>query len=353
MKIFILTLVFCLLETTLTAQRKVKVYVDERVELITITQLLFDYPLVGKAEIGYKKDVLDYFSKYKNERCIENLQHITENNFSFVKPFNYTYHFTFPGFKQMASFNDYEETVLGFKGRHDTLSEFNRNLKRFYKISKFHPFFESKKQFYDSITTLVENEVNKYDLIQEIENYYGSRQNSYNLVLSPLFIDAGMSTWVESANGNNLYSIIGPNTDSKISPDFDIRWLIQNLVLHEFSHPFCNPLIEKHYSQLEKDSCLYEPVRKALLKQGTNGWKSTLCEMFTRANEVLLIRKLYGKEDAEKIYNEYIKQKWIYIQGLVPLLEEYQKNRPAYVSLEDIMPKVIAYFNSEAESQCK
>ena len=30
-------------------------------------------------------------------------------------------------------------------------------------------------------TTLVENEVNKYDLIQEIENYYGSRQNSYNL----------------------------------------------------------------------------------------------------------------------------------------------------------------------------
>ena len=65
MKIFILTLVFCLFGNHAHSAKESKVYVDERVELITITQLLFDYPLVGKAEIGYKKDVLDYFSKYK------------------------------------------------------------------------------------------------------------------------------------------------------------------------------------------------------------------------------------------------------------------------------------------------
>lgn len=352
MKLYLLTAIFCFHIAGLAAQKNIKVVVDERVELITITQLLFDYPLVGKADIKYKNDVLNYFSRYKNESCVENLGRITGNNFSFVKPFNYSFHFSFPGFKKMAVFSDYENNVLGFGNRHDSLLKFNFYLKEFYRISGFHKFFLSMSSFYDSITTSVGKEINKYNLVQELENYYGVHQGAYTLVLSPLFIEAGMSTWVKSTNGNNLYSIIGPNTDSKVTPDFDLRWLIQNLVIHEFSHAFCNPLVDKYYAQLQKDSCLYDPVKKAMLQQGIKGWRNTLCELLTRANEIILVKKIFGKEDAEKIYNDYLGQKWTYLKILIPIFEKYQSDRLKFRAIEDIMPELIACLDKEAGSKC-
>lgn len=334
-------------------KKNIVVKVDESIELITITQLLFGYPLVGKADIQYKSDVLKYFTPYENDTTIAIMKKVAENGFSFVKPFNFMFHFSFPDFKLKIKFSDYENNDLGFAENWNSLSLYNKSLRDFYYHSRFHDFFLQHQDFYDSITNTVNKVISKHNLVNILEKHYGTKQKSYTLILSPLFIEAGMSTWINAKGGNELYSIIGPNLDSKVSPDFDTSWIIQNLVLHEFSHPFCNPFIDKYYPALEKDSCLFAPLKKALKQQGCGDWKSALKEFLTRANEIVLVKQIFGKTQSEQVCNNYINQKWVYIKGIIPLIEKFQSNRKKYKSLDDLMPEIVEYFDNEALQSCK
>ncbi|MGZ3874776.1 MAG: DUF4932 domain-containing protein [Mucilaginibacter sp.] len=332
---------------------KINVVVDERVELITTMQLLYEYPLVGRAEIQYKKEVQDAFGKHATDTSVKYFLNIAEQYFSFVKPINYTLHYDFPGFKQIAGFSSYENHNYEFDKHRDSLKLYITALRQFYKESNFDRFYQAHRAFYDSLIVKVREKVDSTDLVTLLEKYYGQRQRSYTLILSPLFIEAGMSTWIETPKGKDLYSIIGPNTDSKIKPDFDTRWLIQFLVMHEFSHPFCNPLIDKYYPQLEKDSILFAPIKKAMKKEGSATWRITLYELLTRANEIILDEAVFGKADADKVYQDYLGKQYIYLSGLRPIIAEYGQNRAKYETLDDIMPKVVAYFDGEAKKSGK
>jgi len=333
--------------------KKIAVIVDERIELITTMQLLFDYPLVGRADITYKQDVLNYFAKHKQDTSVNYFLNIAEKYLSFIRPINYALHFSFPEFKRDAAFTDYENNDLGFaKHSSDSLRLYLGALKQFYQESHFHNFYVAHQKLYDSLIITIRKAVDSVDLAGVLEKHYGRSQHSYTLVLSPLFLDAGMSTWIKRKNGNDLYSIIGPDAGSEAQPNFDTRWLMQFLVIHEFSHPFCNPLVDKYYRSLEKDSCLWQPIKKQMKRQGNASWKTVLCELLTRANEISLIKEIYGKEDADKIYDDYIKKDYIYLKGLVPLIDEYNSNRGKYKTIDDIMPGVLYYFDTEAKN-CK
>lgn len=337
----------------IASSRKINVVVDERVELITTMQLLYEYPLVGRAEIQYKKEVQDYFGKRAADTSVKYFLNIAEQYFSFVKPINYTLHYTFPGFKQIAGFSSYENHNYEFDKHRDSLKLYITALKQFYRESSFDRFYRAHHTFYDSLIVKVREKVDSADLVTLLEKHYGQRQHSYSLILSPLFIDAGMSTWIETSKGKDLYSIIGPNTYSKVKPDFDTRWLIQFLVMHEFSHPFCNPLIDKYYPQLEKDSILFAPIKKAMKKEGNATWRSTLYELLTRANEITLDQAVFGKADADKVYQDYLSKQYIYLGGLLPIIVEYGQNRAKYKTLDDIMPQVVTYFDGEAKKARK
>lgn len=349
----ILTIVLiCATFCICNGQKEISVVVDERVELITATQLLFGYPLVGQASVDYKTEVENAFTKYAQDSIINNLLLQTQDDFSFSKPFSYTFHFSFPEFIQQHPFSETTVENLRINERKESLQQYNQNLKLFYHKSDFHTFFINHKAFYESMINEVKAVVDKYDLADQLEKYYGQEQKSYTLVLSPLFIEAGMSIWVETKQGGELYSIIGPNLSSKSKPDFDTDWIMQYLVIHEFSHPFCNPLIEKYFPEMQKDSCLFEPIKSALNKQGCGDWKSALCEMLTRANEILIIRNIFGSSVSDKIKADYLKQKWIYLEELIPLMEKYQSDRKKYPNLESIMPEVVETFHRVA-SGCR
>lgn len=344
-------LVLCLTFSNLFSQvKQIEIKTDPRVELITVMQLLYSYPLVGKADIKYKKEVLDYFGSHENDSTVLYFLDIAQKYFSFIKPINYTLHYSFPDFKQTAQFNDYEKSELEFGKYSDPLKFFIRNVEAFSNSARFQEFYESRKPFYSKIIADVKGAVDSADLVSILETHYGVKQKSYTLILSPLFIEAGMSTWIDTPSGRELYSIIGPNLSSRDYPDFDTQWMIRNLVTHEFSHPFCNPFIDANYKEMEKDSCLFEPVRKAMDQQGCGDWKSALKENFTRANEIVLIEKIYGTVEAEKLYSQYINQKWIFLKGLVPLVRKYSHNRNTYRTLNDLMPEVTDYFHAEAKN---
>ena len=86
-----------------------------------------------------------------------------------------------------------------------------------------------------------------------------------------------------------------------------------------------------------------------MAREGNKTWRTVLNELLTRANEITLVQQVFGKEDGGKVYKDYMAKKYIYLEGLVPIIEEYNNNRDKYKTLEDIMPKVVAYFDEEAK----
>lgn len=164
---------------------------------------------------------------------------------------------------------------------------------------------------------------------------------------------AVLAPQISTPKGAVLYAIVGPKYNSKEVPEFDIDNLLSEYVIHEFSHSFCNVLINKNMAELAKDSCLLSPILASQEEQGYGRWNTCLYEHLVRANEIVLTEKVFGKTKADEEYQDMIKkEQWIYLEGLVPIIHQYTADRKKYKTENDIMPLIIAYFHDKAKN-CK
>lgn len=335
---------------------KLKVYVDERMELLTTVQYLSDYFLITKADLTYKKDIDNYFGKFKNHPLIPLAKAIIAEGYLNGSAFPYyVYQFSFPGFQPEGKITEEENQIEDYEKHLDTLELFKKELNNFYIQSNFHQFFIAHQKFYDTITAPVKNYIMKTDIVNIMEKHYGQTKKSYNLIITPLLHSGGFGVQVHKVDGDELFGIVGPTKDSKTIPVFPPEGTFQNIAIHEFSHSFCNPIIHKNFSQLAPDSCLEDTIFDAQDKQGYGGdWETCLFEHLTRANEIVLCKIILGKEKADKRYNHYFDDlKWIYLKGLVPLIEDvYMGNRNTYKTENDLVPKIINYLDEEKKKNC-
>jgi hypothetical protein len=350
----ILALILVLCTTTTFAQKKLKVIVDERMELMNVVQYLAGYPILAQGEFSYKQEVDSYFAPYKNHNAVKLYAHIYERYFHFDGPSIYLYHHSFPGFKKIAEFSADDARDYQFNTYADSLALLMKEMKDFYKASNFHQFYTAHQPFYNNLIKTATDKIAGADtIITLMEKYYGKQNKEYIIVLAPLEHDGGYGPMVSSKEGNTVYAIIGPMQDSKGVPEFDVDHLLSDYVLHEFSHSFCNPAILKHWPQLEQDSCLLRPIRKALKAQGYGTWMACVTEHFVRTNEILLNEAVYGKAKADEIQKSMMEEdKWIYLQDLVPLMRQYRDNRNRYKTIDDIALRAAQYFHAKAK-ECK
>lgn len=337
--------------TVLAQHNKLEVVVDERMELLTTVQYLSDYFLITKANIGYKSDIDIYFEDYKNHEVIELMSKVQKEFFSFSNVPMVVYKYSFPEFVQQYEFAQAELERMDYEKNKETIAELMLLLKDFYEVSNFHEFYIQHQGMYEEIISDIEGAISSYDIPNLFEEHYGMSKRSYTLVLTPLLHDGGFATQTRDEQGIDLLAIIGPLGTSVGSPKFNLSNILQTYILHEFSHSFCNPLIDEFYDQLEADSCLLEPIRESLKKQAYGSWKTCLYEHLVRANEIILTEQTLGKEEADKVYKDnYENRDWKYLKGLVPLLRTYKNNKSEYKKLQDFMPEIIEYFHSERES---
>ena len=325
--------------------------VDERLELLTTVQYLSGYFLVSQAELSYKKEIDSVFAEFKTHEAVKMFRLISQEFFAFDRPVLFMLHYELPNLTLVSPFSEDEIRSNGFDRYRDTLDLFISDLRDFYVTTGFHKFFVDHQQFYQSIVKNVSQVTQGIDIARELESHYGVHQHSYNLILCPLLHDGGFGPKLHSKAGDDLYAIIGPKHDSKGVPRYDGRTLFQNYVIHEFSHSFCNPLIDQYYPQLSKDSCLLEPILKEQREQGYGDWRICLYEHLVRANEVVLTEKIFGKLESDNVYESYFHdKKWIYLKGLVPIIERYSAGRGEHKSLDDVMPEIVTYFHNEKQS---
>jgi len=330
--------------------KKINTTVDERMELITTVQYLSGYFLLTQADINYTKDIDTYFKDYINHEVIGLIQDIQNDFFNFDKVPMIMYHYDFPGFNLKHEFSIKEQSQIKFEKNKDKIQQFFVELKDFYEVTNFHQFYKNHKELYNQLIENVQSEIEKHDIVKIMETHYGLEQQSYNIILTPLLHDGGFATRIQSNVGTDLFAIIGPSENSRAVPYFDPNRLLKDYIIHEFSHTFCNPLVDKFFNELEKDACLLNPIKEAMKKQAYSTWKSCLYEHLVRANEVILTEEILGSKTASKLYIDFYENgRFIYLRGLVPLIKKYKSNRNTYKNLEAFMPEIASYLHAEKE----
>jgi hypothetical protein len=332
------------------SQVKLDIKVEEKFELLTTVQVLSDYFLVTQSNSNYKNEILKTFEPYKNHQAIQIAKIIGNDFFVFDYPIDFMLHYSFPDLNQTLPF-DREDRYHTYK---DTLDLFVNALRDFYKMTNFHQFYLGHKPIYDSIVSKAAAFTIDKNIPKLLEDHYGAKNHSYQLILCPLMHDGGFGPRIRTTGGYDLYAFVGPKATSNGLPEFDENKFKQ-FVFHEFSHSFCNPIIDKFYYRLVQDSCLADTIAVLMKKQGYGiDWKVILYEHLVRANEIFLLQTAYGDSIAHATYDNYIHARGFrYLDGLLSIINDYSKHQSTYHSEENIGLRICEYFDGLKSKYCR
>jgi len=124
-------------------------------------------------------------------------------------------------------------------------------------------------------------------------------------------------------------------------------WIVKTII-HEFCHSFCNRLIDKYYSQLQKKAKEFFKLQRRQMEFMAYGSpKIMLYETLVRAC-VIKYGESHGED--EKYTMRLIRYErnagFMWIENLFLELKKYDKNRDKYPTLDSFMPEIVKLHNS-------
>lgn len=207
--------------------------------------------------------------------------------------------------------------------------QFLEGLNAFYREADFDNYWKREAPLYAETAKEVKARFPQEPIVTAIEQFYRSKKDSYTLVPS-LTLPAGMGfgIWQQKEGKSHILNVFGPvSNQERGSNGFADVQRLRDLTIHEFSHPFANPEIDKQQSEaIQATEKRYEPIRESMTNQGYPTWKICLYEHFVRAGEVVIARNAGREEDARRLldYNTN-ERKFIYLPEIVDQLTRYSR----------------------------
>jgi hypothetical protein len=333
-----------------------RLQVDERLELLSIACRLADVKGFNESNNPvYEKAIGNYFSKYKTHSLVKYLaESKTELDTDYWEIPALAAHLSQPPkLEPLVSFDDTKD-VDGWESRKLFTSKMVSLIQQFYKDANAEAFFKSQANYYKQINQQYEKQspkinkdwLEKFFNLPATENYYA--------VVAPGLPDGAYLRVNFSNNRRDTYTIFAINSfDKNGIPNKLSSVSIQRANLHEYVHAFTNQLVDKNLAALQRSSetLLNDPKVFALMKDTFYGnWQYLLYESMVRAAAVKYLAA--NETDKSIAENEIARQEklgFFWIRNLVGELDRYEKRRAKYKNIEQFMPKIIDFFNSEAE----
>ena len=285
-----------------------------------------------------------YFASMKNHRAVQLAKEYRQTGVSYDAVTGYANQLIFDENGKLIFDPDYlEGSNGGFEAR---WNERQRNdmliaVNDFYEESDFHNWFISTKA--------------------EQEQAIASFKSVCNLDY----------TWFDTFYGKNdkissriiLSFIIGPNNNGISLKRKDGTFLLtpvlgalaqnagivgfygdMNLVVHEFSHPYCNPLIDANWSPIkDKATEIYKRVASVMQSQAYSNANTMMCETLVRTCAIRYMMS-HGQED--QVNSRLMEEEgngFIMVRYLVKIFEKYETGQ--YSTLAEFMPEFIKAVN--------
>ncbi|MDH6356139.1 hypothetical protein M2132_002502, partial [Dysgonomonas sp. PH5-45] len=350
MKTLLLTLCLSMCSVCLFAQNNqvVKPKVDERMELLsTVFRLAGASEYVANDLKQYTEQVDNYFSPHRNHPIIAYAQEIRKNHgIGYDAVMSFAQQIEIDG--TISFIENRVDGSLESRWTDESADTFLKLLNDFYKESRFHDFFVSNKGLYEKAENNFSLILNAIDF-SWFENFYGvKRPESYKLVISMLNGGSNYGGTVNKKDGSgNIYAVIGSwSTDSVGTPVYSPR--ITSIIIHEYNHSYCNPLIAKYYDDMADNAeTAFSLVKGVMQRQAYGNSQTMLCETLVRASEIMYQLKDSNNVTLKnRLCTAEIAKGFLWTGQIVDLLYEYKNERSTYPTLDDFMPQIVSLFNS-------
>lgn len=285
---------------------KLNVYVDPRIELLSIIQYLADfnykYIMIYNKDTIYKVDVDNYFSPYKNHQVVSLYEEMVKYGFIYHVPPQLILYLDDKYEEQENKTIPYHEVILRAGGR-SKIKELIRQMGDFKNETKFDDFYKNHQEYYHKITTDIQNKLKSNNCLENLIEYYGVEQNSYNIIVVPLYLGG--------------YGIRIPGKDEKLDifcviPPVENLQYLTSFVWHEFSHSYVDPLTEENRNEVNKYKDLFTPISNIMEKQAYGTWETCVNEHIVRAVTSRLSYKVFGEKRASEEIKEHKMRSFLY-----------------------------------------
>lgn len=353
-KIVVLFLLVFVTLIVYSQEVKLTATVDERTELLGIVFRLAEADeYINNTLPSYSKDIDEYFANFKKHDVVR-----------FVKKLRRKHSVYYDAVMSMAIRIEITDSIrfipnadidkLDARWGISNPQDFLIYLNKFYKESNFHQFYQNHSAIYSAATENFNYLLNDLDT-KWFEDFYGVKTNgAFNIIVS-LTNRGYYGPKITYDDGHeNIYAIMGiGEIDSLGNPIFSESVL--SVLVHELNHSFCNPLVDKHYSFIQKElEQLYKLNPSLFNAQAYGNPKTVMYEMLVRACVVRYFQN--KKNDTQKFYLLIADEKnngFLWIDKLVDWIDIYEKSRDKYSTLDSFMPIVASSINELSLEQVK
>lgn len=270
--------------------------VDPRIELLTVIQSFVSkyHGNLTRYDLTYKEHAREFFSAVEDHFAVNLFEEIiADGSISNAYPTLMLYLSAPPELRLLSKPPESVERALLGESK---MKEFIAAMCDFAKTGNFEHFMNEQAAFFERICQEVKEVVSSESTVQVLEDYFGWRENSYNLILSPLLHHGGYGLRLSREDGKlDLYSIIGPIGAELGHPRFLGSEGLE-YIWHEFSHSFVNPVTPEFRGKFTEFESLYTPIAEEMNRQGYRSWEICLNEHIIRAITTRLAYREFGGE---------------------------------------------------------
>lgn len=328
----------------------VRVTVDPRLELFMTVAWLAGYAekgLVNDLDTPYRRAVEARFAPYRDHPAVARVARLVRGEFAFDAPPTLMVHAG--PLPQLELSEAVPDAIVARAGGRAEIEALLADLRAFATETRHAEFFAGQQPWFDAIAEPVRAELARLDPVVPLERWFGWRQASYTVILSPLG-RGNFGPRVGAGGAWHVFNVMSPQEVRDGELRFREGLAFTRLLWHEFAHSFVNPTVEASWPAAERHSQSHERVADDMARLGYVDWYTTVIEHVVRAVTVRLVRESCGSADAETLRREELARGFAYLDALLARLVEYEHRRGLYPTFRDFYPVLLEAFADGASS---
>ena len=322
-------------------------YFSETVELMGILFRLAGASEYNECQVYTVVNSIDnHFASMKNHQAIALAKQYRQQGISYDAVTAYANQLVFDEEGRLVFDSNYQE------GSNSSFDRWNNQQKNdmlaavndFYEKSNFHDWFVStqteQQQAIASFKQVCNMDYTWFD------SFYGKNDKiSSRIILSFMAGNGNYGISLKRKDGAFLLTpVLGCLSQNNGNIGF---YGDMNLVVHEFSHPYCNPLIEANWSAISsKAEAVYTRVASIMQSQAYSNAMTMMCETLVRS---CAIRYMISHNQENLVNQTLISEEskgFIMVRNLVQTLENREQETSKYPTLADFMSVLIEAINN-------
>ncbi|AQX12797.1 DUF4932 domain-containing protein [Elizabethkingia meningoseptica] len=335
-------------------QQKIQPYVDERVELMSILFRLIDaQEYSSRNNELYVQDIEKHFAPVKSDAFLNQMKEVrNKNGVGYDAVMSMAVHLDIKNGK-VTQIKESKNTLEKRWPTEDVPALVN-SINTFYKKSNFHQFFKNHEADYKQAAKAYSDSIMSRFNQDWYVKFYGKQPNEEYKIVIGYGNGGGNYGPRVSPEGNKdiVYAIVSGGKFNGRTVSFSSGYA--PILIHEFNHSFVNYILEtKDYKKqlAEAGVKIQNAVRKPMEEQAYSSWETIINESIVRAAVIVYMKENnFSAKEIQEEYTEQGQRYFIWMPELVQLLENYQKNRKKYPSIEAFYPNIVTFFKQLGEN---